>query len=85
MAGWVQASDLSYNSKHAFRNWKNPWKAELEKKGLVDYSVSSPYRVAIPLTTLGSEDNKLMLTYTHRMPGESSYKGLLLFAKIPFD
>lgn len=82
---WGEQSDLKSAHNQALRKWKNPWKMALEKNGILDYSVPRPYRYAIPLTTLGSEDNKLMLTYATSMPGDSGAKGFLLFAKIPLD
>lgn len=80
-----QSAILSSSSNHALRDWKNPWKMELEKRGLADYSLPRPFRYAIPLTKLGSEDSKLMFTYATRMPGDTGSKGFLLFAKIRFD
>lgn len=85
VASCAQAAGPPPSTKQALRAWKHPWKQELERRGLVDYSVSSPYRVALPLTTIGDSDARLMLTYAHSMPGETGSKGPLLFVKITLD
>lgn len=103
-ANWALAFDLEGNladdsaktTRQALRAWKNPWKETLVKQGLIDYSAPKAYRYAIPLTNLGSEDSKLMVTYTSSMSADninsssnivtnSGSKGILFFAKIPIE
>lgn len=89
------ADDSAKTTRQALRTWKNPWKEALVKQGLIDYSVPKPYRYAIPVIDLGSQDSKLMVTYTSPMSvnidsssnigSSSGPKGVLFFAKIPID
>jgi hypothetical protein len=81
LSAWGQSANSASSSSHPIREFSNPWRSELEKRGYIDYSVSRPYRYALPLTTLGSEDSKLMFTYS-QLPGNTGGKGFLLFAKI---
>jgi len=80
-----RADETSRDLKHSLRAWRHPLHAEFVRKGLIDYSVPRPYRYAVPITTLGPGNAKLMMTYTDVTPDRTGTKGVLLFAKIPLQ
>lgn len=68
-----------------FKNTGRELVADLERAGIVHRSQRGPYRVALPLMSLGESGPTLMITYARRMPGSADGKGVLLFVHIPLE
>jgi hypothetical protein len=62
------------------------WLADLERAGIFNRSMPTPYRVAIPLMRFGGENGPILkLTYARTLPGSSGVPGPLLFMQIPLE
>jgi hypothetical protein len=59
------------------------WVADLEKAGIYNRALPTPYRVALPLVTFGNQGPTLMFTYAHTLPGSAGSGGPMLFINIP--
>lgn len=66
-------------------NLKSSWRSDLEKSGAL--SRSGPYRVALPLASLGGDQGpKLVLTYLPRArDGLGADRSLMVFLRINLD
>jgi hypothetical protein len=67
----------------AYSHGRPDWITGLQKAGFINRSLPKPYRVAVPLLSFGDAGPKLMVTYTHNLPGNTGSKGVLLFITIP--
>lgn len=78
-------SSSSLRGRSDFSNVGREWVAELEQSGIVNRSLRGPYRVALPLVSLGHRGPTVMLTYARRLPGAAQTRGVLLFVNIPLE
>lgn len=81
----MQGFPSNLRGRSDFSSVGREWVAELEQSGIVNRSLRGPYRVALPLVSIGHRGPMLMLTYAHRLPGPRQGKGVLLFVNIPIE
>ncbi|MDB5840381.1 MAG: hypothetical protein JWQ23_2333 [Herminiimonas sp.] len=63
----------------------NNWKKDLQRQGILHYSSSSRYRVAVPLASFGDQGPKLLFTYAPRLPGGEQRKVFLFYLQMEID
>jgi hypothetical protein len=83
--GTLQGLSSKLRGRSDFKNTGRELVADLERAGIVHRSQRGPYRVALPLMSLGESGPTLMITYARRLPGTTDGKGVLLFVHIPLE
>ncbi|WP_081801447.1 hypothetical protein [Herminiimonas sp. CN] len=79
----LDASPSYAEGSEEHRNYdRHQWITNLQKVGVLNRSLPTPYRVAIPLMSFGDANPRIMLTYAKNMPGNIGGRGLMLFITV---
>lgn len=75
----------TFKNVRAYPTAFHEWVGDLEKAGIYNRGVRSPYKVALPLMELNETgSSRLMLTYG-KIPGSSGARGVLFFVVIKLE
>jgi hypothetical protein len=79
----ASTAQLRIKPQREYRSVVHEWVGDMERAGVYNRSLPTPYRVALPLVTLGEGGPTIKLTYARTLPGSAGSSGPLLFVMIP--